>query len=138
MEEILFGQPDMADVLVEALWKVPGWPKDRDRDREFAHQLIREFPTMHLPNAVQDWQTWLLDHPEVGATGKKKVNWRSRFRTWCKNGVRYAQDRRERQGSGAAGRRVGGVAGPDRTYAARSSRPGTAAEFGDTRRLDDW
>lgn len=138
MDELLFGQPDKADVLVEALWSVPGWPKDLVRDREFAQQLIREFPSMHLPNAVADWKTWLLDHPEVGTGGKKKVNWRSRFRTWCKNGVRYARDRRERQGSGDACRRVGGVGATGGGYARTSTRPGTAAEFGDTRRLDDW
>ena len=134
MEETLFGAPDPADRVIEALWQVKGWPKDYEKDREFVARIRKQFPRMtpdQLEVAVNEWAIWLLSHPEVY---KGNRNWTSRFLNWLKGGERIEFRRRERRGAGSGGR-VGGTGsgkGP------ASTRAGTAAEFGETRRLDDW
>lgn len=134
MQETLFGAPDPVDRLVEALWQIKGWPKDYDADREFIGRLRKQFPRMtpeDFERAIGEWGVWLLDHPEIY---KKSRNWRSRFLNWLKGGERIDLRRRERRATGGGGR----VGGTGRSTGPTSTRAGTAADFGETRRLDDW
>lgn len=115
--DALFSDPRI-DRVLDALWQVPGWPKDPGRDESYVRSLMVEFPSLDLAEEVHGWAVWLLDNPDVL---KGKVNWRSRFRTWAKKEVGWGRDRRERAGTGGrkpvAGQgRGGGGTGTLRTH----------------------
>lgn len=131
MVDALFGDPNV-DPVIEALSTVKGWPSDQVVDEEFVRSLQAEYPGVDLVAAIGDWKVWLLDNQQVYG---KKVNWRSRFRTWVKNGVLYGRERRERRGTAVDRGRIGGSGSP----AGRgSTRPGSVEAFGPSRGLDDW
>jgi hypothetical protein len=133
--DALFSDPKV-DVVIAALHEVPGWPTDTAADEAFVRSLIAEFPTTDLAEATRAWATWLLDNPQKG-----KVNWRSRFRNWCKNGLRYEREGRDRRATGSGGR-VGGVGtGRPQGHGGHGTptTPGTAAQHGETSRgLEQW
>lgn len=83
----LFG--NAVDPLVLELWRVPGWPKDQEKDERFVKDLRRQFPTLDLVEEVQKWASWMLDY----APGRK-VNHRARVRTWLGNAVRWKSEGR--------------------------------------------
>lgn len=122
MSDLLVGEPDRLDEIVAALREYPGWPVDDAKDRQFARELLREFPNLdHLAEA-QSWRVWMIDHDDKG----KGVRVRARFNRWCRNAVQYAGSR----GSNTGVRTASGRAG---------TRARTADEFGETsERATSW
>jgi hypothetical protein len=99
----LLGGEDPLDAVVEELRKLPGWPADDVRDREFVAELARKYPGMVLSEEAYAWRTWMLDHKQ-----KKEVKPRARFVTWVRNSADFRRDReaarKDRKNTGRASR----------------------------------
>lgn len=109
MTEALFG-PDPLDEVVAELRRVPGWPADDRRDREFVAELQQKYPGVSLKDEAFHWKTWMEDNKP-----KKEVKPRARFLTWVRNSATFRSERE-------AGRK-------NRTHQSRTA-PARAEQFG--------
>ncbi|MEW5804328.1 MAG: hypothetical protein AB1847_19715 [bacterium] len=69
---------------------IKGYPFDQDKDLDFIRQLRKDFPTLDLYEEIKQWNAWMLDNRD---RLKKRVNYRSRLRTWCKNASKWKADK---------------------------------------------
>lgn len=129
MVDALFGDPRV-DAIIEALHRIDGWPADPAGDDRLARDLLAKYPSVDLVRGIAQWDVWRLTH-EVPVK-----SWKGRIQTWFREQTRHGLERRaNRTGPRPLGAGVGGAgSGVPRS----SSVPGTAAEFGPSRRLDDW
>jgi hypothetical protein len=59
--------------ILDALKDIPGYPFQIDTDLDFVKRLRIEFQGVDILPIVEDWRTWLIDHPGI-------ANWRQSFR----------------------------------------------------------
>ena len=105
MSDGLFGVPE--DGVLAALWKVPGWPKNVEKDERFVRDLVGEFGQLNLVEEARKWHVWMLDRQPKG-----RVNYRARFRTWCRQAVKFrGSDRQDSRAPVTQSAKDGGDAG---------------------------
>lgn len=72
--------------ILNQLKSIPGYPFDFKKDLSFIKDLLIDFPTLDLIEEIKKWKVWLLDS---NLDKRKKRNYRSRFRNWLKNSIKY-------------------------------------------------
>lgn len=88
MEQGMLGEPDPLDVVVGELRKLPGWPADDVKDREFVAELLQRHPGVDLASEAYQWRVWMADHQQ-----KKEVKPRARFVRWVVNSATFRSER---------------------------------------------
>jgi hypothetical protein len=133
VDDGLFGMQDVGEdpkvvAVVEALHRIQGWPVDEVKDHRLAVGLVEEYGYENLPQRIHEWDCYRQ------RVDMEVRSWRGRVRTWFQEGRRHGVERRgNRTGAGRSASRIT-RAGDVRA----SAVPGTAAQFGASRRLDDW
>jgi hypothetical protein len=118
------GDPKIEAALVE-LAKMPRFPSDPAVDVSWLRDLIDEYPTVDVVEEIKKWRTWMLEHES-----RRKVNYRARFRNWCKRSAEWQSRPRTGWSSGSSKANAG---------AGLSARPDGVAAFGPTSTgLEQW
>jgi len=94
------------------LQQISNYPYQTEKDILFLQDLLTEFPSINLPDEINQFKTWLLDNTDyVGKMSlnkikDKKINYRARLRRWCSNAARWKnQPRRQRNPRNIPGNR---------------------------------
>ena len=73
------GLEDTLEAILEFLERISSYPFDEDKDREFFHEVLYDFPGLDVLEQLKAFQAWLLD-----LTEKRKINYRSTLRKWMR------------------------------------------------------
>lgn len=73
------GLEDTLEAILDFLERMGCYPFDEDKDREFFHEVLCDFPGLDVLEQLKSFQAWVLD-----LTEERKINYRSTLRKWMK------------------------------------------------------
>lgn len=77
---------NMKEVL-KVLRSVDGWIVDDKKDQTLIENITNQYTKIDILEEARAWQVWMLDYKS-----KKAVNYRSRFRNWCKKATEFKEN----------------------------------------------